>query len=152
MRYYGGKWRIAPWIIGHFPKHRVYVEPFGGAASVLIRKERSEVEVYNDADEEVVNLFQVLRERPEQLLRACRLTPYSRREWERAYEPTDETVERARRAVFRSFAERAGDGFFRGGSFRNYHAPHNVPAHSWANWPFEAERSEERRVGKECRL
>lgn len=30
LRYHGGKWRIAPWIIAQFPAHRVYVEPFGG--------------------------------------------------------------------------------------------------------------------------
>ncbi|MEY5060927.1 MAG: hypothetical protein RIS45_848 [Planctomycetota bacterium] len=139
VRYLGGKWRIAPWIIEKLPDHRVYVEPFGGAGSVLFRKKRSEVEIYNDLDDEIVNVLATLRIAPDELLRACRLTPYSRREWERAYLPAFEPIERARRAIFRSFAERAGDGFFRKGSFRNYHALNNVPAHSWANWPLEAE-------------
>ena len=74
IRYHGGKWRLAPWIIQHLPPHRCYVEPFGGGASVL-RKPRAYAEVYNDLDDEIVNLFRVARDDGERLALACELTP-----------------------------------------------------------------------------
>lgn len=106
LRYLGGKWRIASWIIGHLPPHRVYVEPFGGAASVLMRKPRSYAEVYNDLSDDVVCVFTVLRD-PASAADLCRrleLTPFSRVDFEAAYEHVDDPIERARRVIFRSFA------------------------------------------------
>lgn len=102
LRYHGGKWLLAPWIISHFPPHRIYTEAFGGGGSVLVRKPRSPVEVYNDLDGEVVNLFRVLRDSPAELERALRCTPYSRAEFQAAYTPSDDPVEQARRTVVRS--------------------------------------------------
>ena len=61
LRYYGGKWMLAPWIIQHLPDHKTYVEPFGGVASVLMRKAPSQVEIYNDLNSELVNFFKILR-------------------------------------------------------------------------------------------
>lgn len=105
LRYLGGKWKLAPWIARHFPPHRTYVEPYGGGASVLLRKPRSRSEVYNDLDEDVVNYFRVLRD-PDQAARLAHLvalTPFARAEWAAAYELADEPVERARRLLVRSF-------------------------------------------------
>ena len=140
LRYLGGKWRLAPWIISHFPPHRVYVEPYGGAASVLLRKPRSEGEVWNDLDGELVNYFEVLRD-PGLAARLCqqlRLTPYARAEFEGAYEPCEEPVERARRLVVRSFmgfGSNAGNlgrnTGFRGDARRKY----CTPAREWGQFP-----------------
>ncbi|CNE39636.1 DNA adenine methylase [Yersinia kristensenii] len=104
IRYHGGKFRLAPWVISHFPAHTHYVEPFGGAASVLLRKERSYAEVYNDLDSDVVNLFFVLRDMTlrECLIESLILTPYSRDEFTAAYGETETMVEKARRLVIRA--------------------------------------------------
>ena len=144
LRYHGGKWRLAPWIISHFPAHRVYVEPFGGAASVLMRKPRAYAEVYNDLDGEVVNLFRVARDRGEELVRAVELTPYSREEFEESFRPASDPVERARRTALRSFAGFGGnltrpnrDSTPQRTGFRNYSSTNRraIPAGDWRNWP-----------------
>lgn len=141
LRYHGGKWMLAPTIISHFPPHRVYVEPFGGAASVLMRKPRSFGEVYNDVWSDVVNVFRVLRD-PEQsaeLERLLRLTPFAREEYEADW-PDDEALplERARRSVLRSFAgfgSASTCGNYRTGFRSNSNRSHTTPAHDWARYP-----------------
>jgi len=124
VRYHGSKWRIAPWIISHFPKHRIYVEPFGGSGSVLLRKERSKIEVYNDLDGEIVNLFQVVREHGEELSRLVYLTPYSRSEFIKAFEPSDNHIEQARRTLVRSFLG-WGSGYISNSENDKCAKPHN---------------------------
>lgn len=100
-RYFGGKWKIADWIISFFPQHRCYVEPFGGAASVLMKKKPSLVEVYNDLSQEMVNLFRVLRNpgAAAELRRQLHLTPYSRAEWMDCHAFVSDPVEQARRTI-----------------------------------------------------
>jgi DNA adenine methylase len=97
LRYYGGKWRLAPWVISYFPEHKNYVEPCGGAASVLLQKPRSELETYNDIDGNVTNYFRVLRDAPERLAQQVKLTPWSRDEYELSFQPCEDPVEQARR-------------------------------------------------------
>lgn len=141
LRWHGGKWKLAPWIIGHFPPHRVYVEPFGGAGSVLIRKPRSYAEVYNDLDEEAVNLFRVAQDplRALRLKQLLELTPFARLEFELSYEPVenDDAIERARRLVIRSFMGHGSDAHAaKASGFRaNSNRSGTTPAHDWVNWP-----------------
>ena len=99
LRYYGGKWNLAEWIISHFPEHKNYVEPCGGAASVLLQKPRSQLETYNDLDGNVVNFFQVLRDKPDDLTRRLSLTPWSRLEFMQSWKHTkhEDPIEWARR-------------------------------------------------------
>lgn len=108
LRYYGGKWRIAPWIISHFPPHHCYVEPFAGAGSVLFRKAPAPFEVLNDLDGNVVNFFQVLRDRTAELKRAIEFTPFSREETYVAGEASEDSLERARRFYIRSWQTQHG--------------------------------------------
>jgi DNA adenine methylase len=106
LRYHGGKWRIAPWIISHFPSHDVYVEPYGGAASVLLRKERTLSEVYNDLDGNIVNIFRVMQDKSkaDELARRLYFTPYARDEFYSTYDDfPEEDIERARMTIVRSF-------------------------------------------------
>ena len=106
LRYLGGKWKLAPWIIAHMPPHRVYVEPFCGAASVLMRKPRSVAEIINDRSGEIVEVFTVLRDpvSAARLEAAIDLTPFARDEFALAYEYSPDPIERVRRLIFRSFA------------------------------------------------
>ena len=136
LRYYGGKWRTAPWILSHFPPHKCYVEPFGGAASVLIQKERSRIEVYNDLNSDVVSYFRVLREQPEALSRAIHLTPYAREEYDLATSGEDvaDPIERARRFLVWSWQSQ----YFKMRSKSGWRAINNdlrsqSPAADWAN-------------------
>lgn len=139
LRYHGGKFRLASWILQFFPIHGCYVEPFGGAAGVLLQKPRVYAEVYNDLDSDIVNFFRVLRDPVlcADLVQACRLTPYAREEFEQAYEPTDDPLERARRTCVRAAmgfgsagATKATTGF-RTDTRRKY----GTAQHNWADYP-----------------
>lgn len=101
FRYPGSKWSIADWIIGHFPEgyeKMVYLEPFLGSGAVFFNKRTGAVETVNDLDGDIVNLFRVLRERPEELKQALSLTPYSRQEYDRSFEPCGDPLDRITRS------------------------------------------------------
>ncbi|RKJ46544.1 DNA adenine methylase [bacterium 1XD8-76] len=82
MKYPGSKWAIANWIIGFFPEHHSYLEPFFGSGAVLFNKPRSNIETVNDLDGNVVNLFEWIRKDPERLAHEIYYTPYARQVYE----------------------------------------------------------------------
>ena len=140
LRWHGGKWLLAPWILSHLPAHRVYVEPFGGAWSVGFQKQRSYAEIWNDLDDELWNLFQVLKDerRSARLIDLIRLTPFARAEFEQAYTPTRNSVERARRLLVRSFMGHGSDGasgVYRTGFRAASNRSGTTPARDWVNYP-----------------
>lgn len=153
IRYHGAKFRLAPWFLAMFPPHRCYVEPFGGAAGVLLQKTRAYAEVYGDLDDEMTNFFTVCRD-PEtraQLIQSCALTPYARAEFNLSCqnEKNLDPVENARRLCIRaqmSFgsggATRARTGF-RIDTEREY----ATSMHLWARFPESLARVGERMTG-----
>ncbi len=109
--WYGGKYSHLDWLLPLLPRTRHYCEPFGGSAAVLLNREPSPIETFNDIDGEIVNFFRVLREQKEALIEAIGLTPFSREEFERAItEPTEglSDLERARRFYVRARQVRTG--------------------------------------------
>lgn len=96
--YFGAKTALTREIILQFPRHRHYVEVFAGSLAVLLAKPESEQETVSDLDKGLVNFWRQLRERPEELIRACALTPHSRAELIQSKdESTPDELERARR-------------------------------------------------------
>lgn len=136
LRYHGGKWLLGKWIVSNFPSHRCYVEPFGGAASVLMQKPRSYAEVYNDLDSELVNLFFVVREHGSALREKLYLTPFSRVEFKKSYETSNDPIEQARRTIVRSFMGFGSNSHNKTTGFRsNSNRSGTTPACDWANYP-----------------
>lgn len=139
LRYHGGKFRLANWSMRFFPEHVCYTEAFGGAAGVLLQKPRAYAEVYNDLDGDIVNFFRVCRDPGTRgaLIDACALTPYARAEFDLAWEPTDDAVERARRTAVRAAMGFGSAGATKGSSgFRiDTRRKHGTASHVWAQYP-----------------
>lgn len=122
MPYFGGKITLGPAIAALFPPHKHYVEPFAGGLSVLLAKPLSTMETVNDLDGVLMTFWRVLRERPEELIRACALTPHSRGEYDAAagLDATDE-LELARQVWVKLSQGRSGR--LRRTGWRHYISP-----------------------------
>lgn len=120
LKYPGSKWKMADWIVSLMPPHKSYLEPFFGSGAVFFRKPPSRIETINDLDGEIVNLFRCIREKPEELMRAVDMTPYSREEYERAWSWAKnggraDGVEAARMTLVRYRQSHGSSGAYKGG-------------------------------------
>lgn len=112
--YPGGKTYLAPWVIEHFPEHECYAEVFGGGASILVNKEPSRVEVFNDLDGDIVQFFGVLRDQEDELREWLQKVPYAKDvhdEWADAFydgRRPDDPIERAGRFFFLRYSQFSG--------------------------------------------
>lgn len=107
--YFGGKMSVADRIVDLLPPHRHYVEPFAGSLSVLLAKKPAPFETVNDLHAELMTFWRVLRSRPDELVRACALTPHSRVEYAAAADLTAaDELETARRVWVRLSQSRSG--------------------------------------------
>lgn len=147
LKYPGAKNRIADWICRHIPKHDVYVEPYGGSLAVLFNKPRCHIETVNDLDGEVVNYFRVLRDDGKELRRLISLTTYSREEYEKSYEQSDNDVERARRFCVRCWMGYGCGNVYKNGFRSGQQTNSPNPARAWATLPEIMETAAERLKG-----
>ena len=139
ISYYGGKQRMASKIIPLIPKHTVYVEPFCEGATILFGKPWPDAtnnnhyrEVINDSDHRLVNFYEQLRNKGDELVRQIQLTPFSEREYAislREGLECEDKLEAARRYyvnIQQSFSNKLDGGWARVLFTRNSSA-------SWAN-------------------
>ena len=97
--YYGAKVRIASHIINSLPPHNAWIEAFCGSAALTIAKKPAPIEIINDVDDQIINLFEQLRNNSKKLISAINLTPYARKEFFNAKqnEAAIDPLEKARR-------------------------------------------------------
>jgi DNA adenine methylase len=137
-RYHGGKYRLADKIIPFFPPHECYVEVFGGVFSIGLLKDPAKINVYNDIDSDLINLFSVLRD-PElsnRLRLLIETTLFSRDEFGLAWLKSDDSVEEARRFIVRSFQSIGAKNRLSANGWR-VRTPKSIwsPCSAWNSWP-----------------
>jgi len=152
--YYGAKQNIANKIIQLLPPHHAWVEGFCGSAALTFAKSPAPIEVINDADGQIVNLFEQLRDNADELCRVIALTPYSREEFLMVRNSTQNglsPLERARRfliATMMTVISTYG-GKYCGFSFSSSYSRQDKEArvNRWYNLPDRLERVVERLRG-----
>src|SRR5947199_5625132 len=110
LKYPGSKWKIADWIVSHFPAHRHYLEPYCGSGACFFAQSQAPHEVLNDLNQSIVNLFRVLRTRGQELAEVISLSPWSELEYNEIEGNVvcDDELEHARRFLVRSWQAHGG--------------------------------------------
>jgi DNA adenine methylase len=127
----GGKSKFAAQIIAKMPPHKLYCEVFAGGLSVLYAKERSKIEVINDANGELINLHKAIRNYPQSLAQYLRSMLVSREvfvDLRRGAYPSSNNIERAAHYLYRLILSFGSQGI-------SFNAPRNVPPRSlWRDY------------------
>jgi DNA adenine methylase len=146
LKWAGSKWRIAPWLVSHFPKHETYLEPFFGGGAAFFSKDPSPVELINDLDQNVVNLFTVIRQYPEELAILCSLTPWAQDEYfecvqnlklpfEFSSATKEERLERSRQFLTASWQMFGRKNVTSRNGWRHWHLTNQSPVLTWNKLP-----------------
>ena len=139
--YFGSKASISKELISNLPPHNCWVELFCGSAALTLSKAPSSIEVINDLDNEITNLFTQLRNNSDELCKVIEMTPYARQELinSRENDPNENELEKARKFLVRSmFAINSSFGKAKGGfSYSNSYSRKNQDARvsRWNNLP-----------------
>jgi DNA adenine methylase len=143
LDYFGGKWKMASKIIEHFPPHKTFVDVFCGAGSITLKKPQSRNEIINDLNNEVTSFFHVLRDHNAQLKALLEMTPYSRAEYAKCRENSENPIEQARRTVVKAWFG-IGDSLDNKTGFRVSLSQSGSTTHPWIKYvdylPLYAER------------
>lgn len=144
LNYPGSKWGSAELIIDLMPEHKSYLELFAGSLAVFFNKSKDTLETVNDIDGRLVNLWKVMRDRPEELQRAVHMTLYSREEYEISKEISDNELEDARRMLVRCWFAVGGKTNADVGFRRNisWNGPYNT--YEWSTMPMRIQQAADR--------
>ena len=111
----GGKSRYLNRLLPHIPEHTCYVEPFAGGLAVMLAKPRSDLEVVNDANGELITFYRCVRFHADVLLTELEFVLNSRQEFKDfCHQPGLTDIQRAARWFYRNkncFGAAGGDSF-----------------------------------------
>lgn len=147
LQYPGAKNRLASWIVQYIPEHEVYLEPFFGSGGVFFNKQPCRIETINDLHDEVINFFEVVRDRGDELAGKLELTPYGRQEYKKSYTVSLDDVERARKFAVRCWQGFGNSNLYQNGFKSGQQKISPNPSKTWNKLPKTVKKACERLKG-----